>query len=98
SGGDYLRGTQQVVVVPGLDSAQLNLEGSANLRFNVDASGAVTSQNAAAAAGVGATLFLHNSTITIDPGAYDSDWWLGGGDYHRGTRQIVVVPGLPSAQ
>jgi len=41
----------------------------------------VTSNNPVAAAGIGSTLLLHTTTITIDPGAYPGQWWISGGDY-----------------
>ena len=66
-------GAQSFVVVPGV-SYQVRV-GQQNLGaffFDVDAAGNVTSQNTAAATGSGNTLTFNTTTVTIDPGAFNS--------------------------
>jgi hypothetical protein len=71
------------------------IAGSA-LSFNVDNAGQVTSNNPAAAQGIGALLQLANTVITVDPGAYPYGYYPYAGTHTpvSGVQNIVVIPTL----
>jgi hypothetical protein len=73
----------------------LGVGSASGLTFNVDAGGNVTSNNADAAQGVGNTLTLSNTTITIDPSNYTGSYGVQNvANSLSGIQNVVVVPNL----
>jgi hypothetical protein len=74
--------------------------GASSFRFLIDASGSITSQNAAAAEGVGSVLQLKNASITIDPVQYPGPY-VGSfiaGSIASGLQAITVIPALTTSR
>ena len=92
-------GVQGFDLLPGVNNYGLWLSNTGNaLRIDVDAGGNVTSQNAAAATGVGNTLVFNTTTIHVDPGSYKGSYVMGSnnGEGGTGVRSFTVLPGLPN--
>ncbi len=89
-------GAQTVDVVPGLNY-QIRVAGSGLGAFDlsVAANGDVTSQNPAAASGLGNVLTFNTSSVQVDSGAYAGDWWpFGVLGIIDGPQTLTLVPGV----
>jgi len=69
-------GDQAFALVPGLTGYVIGFGGNATISIDLDAAGNVTSQNAAAATGIGSALRLYSVTVTVDPAGYTSYYAL----------------------
>ncbi|MEM7359390.1 MAG: thrombospondin type 3 repeat-containing protein [Pseudomonadota bacterium] len=86
-------GLQTYSLVPGL-RYQVRIAQTGPFNFSLDGSGNVTSENLAAASGVGNSLVFNNATITVDPQAYTGAYWLFGVSQTSGFQSFTVVPGV----
>lgn len=88
-------GTQSVKLLPNLNY-DVRITGIAEAAFMIgfSASGQVSSHNLSAATGVGDTLFLNTTTITVDPGFYTGLWQVTGAFGSNGVDSIELPPGL----
>jgi len=91
-------GLQSFTLLPGINNYQVQISSDQNtFRFNIDAAGNVTSQNTAAAVGVGDTLTFNTTTITVDPTAsFTGNYRLVSVDntLHTGEAMFTLLPGM----
>ena len=88
-------GPRNVILVPGVDYF-LRIPTFGGFFFTVDAQGQVSSQNPAAAQGVGNTLVFHTTTIAIDPTTYTGIYSVDAASPQAaaGPRNVILVPGV----
>ena len=67
-------GTRTFVVLPGISGYIFSIAPGNGFRFDVDTSGDVSSQVAAAAQGSGSTLESHSASVTIDAADYTGEF------------------------
>src|SRR4029434_7988704 len=88
-------GPRNVILLPGVNYF-LRIPSFGGFSFTVDAQGQVSSQNPAAAQGVGSTLVFHTTTIAIDPttdtGIYSVD--AASRTEAVGPRNVILLPGV----
>jgi len=93
AGGPFVTGVSSASLAPG-GPYTVALRFIGDVSFSVDGAGNVTSLSPDSADGVGATLALRNTTVTVDPGAFAGgfrvQWFTFGG----GVRTFPLVPGL----
>ena len=87
-----LSGPQSYTLVPGINDYAIKIQGTSRLTFDVDASGNVSSDNAAAATGNGNTLTFANTQVNVDPGAFVGYYDLI--DRLSGPQSYTLVPGI----
>ncbi|HUS33570.1 MAG TPA: Ig-like domain-containing protein, partial [Kofleriaceae bacterium] len=86
-------GVRTFAVIPGLLHEFSNISGLVG--FRVDASGNIVISSPSAV-GIGSTLKLNNTTITVDPGAYTGRYYVRSyfTTQFSGQHSYVVVPGM----
>jgi Ca2+-binding RTX toxin-like protein len=97
--GPNSTGERDIVVVPAVNNYQIGLTGASTggaFSFNVDASGNV-SPNSAAAIGGANSLTFNTETVHVDPADYPSLWNFAGPN-STGERDIVVVAAVNNYQ
>jgi len=95
----YLKGLQEVIVVPGLNNSMIVAGESyygAGINFRVTGDGVVTLDNADSAVGGQDTLTFKNTSLTVNPRDYSGKWYMPRvTPWLKGLQQsIIVVPGV----
>ncbi|HJQ98697.1 MAG TPA: putative metal-binding motif-containing protein, partial [Candidatus Polarisedimenticolaceae bacterium] len=92
AGGPVVTGAGSADLSPGTYTVGLRFVG--DVTFSIDGSGNVTSLTPDSADGVGNTLVLKNTTVTVDPGAYTGGHRVLWFAFGSGVRTYPLVPGL----
>ena len=93
-----LTGAQTFALIPGISSWALNLPFVGDIPFSIDANGNVTCSTASAL-GSGSTLTFANTTVSVNPGAYEGPYEMDNGPNTpptTGAQSFVLVPGFSS--